>query len=146
MKKGFSLVELLVVISVIGILASLVLVAFGPAQKQAKDTQRKSDLKQYQTALEVFANSHDGLYPSRTTAVNPSALCLTLGITGECPDDPKPTVYSYSYLSNGTVGLSDASDFILWSILEKSESYWVVCSSGKSGTFDEVPSTAICPI
>lgn len=145
-KKGFTLVELLVVISVIGILASLALVAFGPTQKQAKDTQRKSDLKQYQTALETFANSNDGLYPARTTSVDPATLCLTLGITGECPEDPKSDMYSYSYLSNGTVGQNDASDYLLWSVQEKTDGYWIVCSSGKSGSSEIAPSSVICPL
>lgn len=63
--SGFTLLELLVVISIIGILAGLVLASFTGVQKGARDTNRSSDIKQYQTSLEQFANENSGLYPSR---------------------------------------------------------------------------------
>jgi prepilin-type N-terminal cleavage/methylation domain-containing protein len=44
--KGFTLIELLVVISLIGLLAALALVSYIGVQKQGRDTQRKSDLRQ----------------------------------------------------------------------------------------------------
>jgi general secretion pathway protein G len=62
-KNGFTLVELLVVISILGILATIGLVAFSSAQMRGRDTQRKSDLKQTSNALEIYYNDH-GSYPS----------------------------------------------------------------------------------
>ena len=96
---AFTLVELLVVISIIGVLASLVLVSFIPAQKQARDAQRKSDLKQWQSSLETFANQNNSLYPAfgGITAddapvvsgdCNLGTLCASLGLSGG-PEDPK---------------------------------------------------------
>ena len=146
MKKGFTLVELLVVISVIGTLAALALVAFGPSQKQTRDIKRKSDLKQYQTALENFANENKSLYPSKTSATSLPDLCITLGILGECPDDPKPDLYSYYYLSNGTGGVNNATEYVLWSYLEASGEYWVACSSGKNGNSSSIPTISTCPL
>jgi len=144
-KKGFTLIELLVVISMIGILTALALVSFESSQKRARDTQRKSDLKQYQTALENFANDNNGLYPSKTTAVSADSICATLGISGTCPDDPKETS-TYNYLSNGTGGiLNDATDYLLWAQLEITDNYWVVCSSGHSGVYAASPTVATCP-
>lgn len=63
-KKGFSLVELLVVISVIGIAAGVILVAINPFQQTAKvrDTQRKIDLRNVANALEQY-NALNGSYP-----------------------------------------------------------------------------------
>jgi len=52
-KKGFTLIELLVVIAIIGLLSSIVLVSLNTARAKARDTRRMSDLKQFQTALEL---------------------------------------------------------------------------------------------
>ncbi len=144
-KKGFTLIELLVVISIIGTLAALSLVAFGPSQKQARDIQRKSDLKQYQTALENFANNNNSLYPSRRGTYPLSMMCSALGITGTCPEDPK-TDYRYIYISDGSgTGIINATQYLMWSVLEGSGGYWIVCSGGKSGTSTSVPTNSECP-
>ena len=151
-KKGFTLIELLVVISIIGILAALATVSFSSTQKQARDTQRKSDLKQYQGALESYANMHNGMYPAYPSlGVNIDNFCDWLGITGTCPNDPKyatdPTNYSqYGYQTDGTT--SDASptatQFILWAKLENTSDYWVICSSGAVFSNASKPSISNC--
>lgn len=144
--KAFTLLEVLVVISIIGILTSLALLSFEPSQKRARDTQRKSDLKQYQTSLEGYANEKNGYYPSITSAtVISDSFCTILKIEGECPIDPKAG-HSYYYISNGSgLGTSDATNYILWSSLEISNSYWILCSSGKVGASTTKPTTSDCP-
>lgn len=62
-QRAFTLVELLVVISIIGVLASIGLVAFSSAQARSRDAQRKSDLKQIASALELYYSDY-GQYPS----------------------------------------------------------------------------------
>jgi len=52
-KSGFTLVELLVVIAVIGMLATIVLVSMGGARKRARDARGQSDLRQIMTAFEM---------------------------------------------------------------------------------------------
>lgn len=51
-RFGFSLIELLIVIALIGILSSIVTVGMTSAQRKARDGQRKSDLAQVKRALE----------------------------------------------------------------------------------------------
>lgn len=66
MKKtalGFTLIELLVVISIIGILATLVAANLNAARSRARDAQRKSDLKNVQTALRLYYNDR-ATFPS----------------------------------------------------------------------------------
>lgn len=52
--SGFTLIELLTVIAIIGILASIVVVAVSESRRIARDTKRKSDLKTMKDALESY--------------------------------------------------------------------------------------------
>lgn len=65
-KPGFTLIELLVAVSIIGVLSTLVLANFNAARERARDAQRKSDLKQTQTALLAYYNDI-GSYPDKST-------------------------------------------------------------------------------
>lgn len=144
---GFTLVELLVVIAVLGILASLVLARYSESERQARDTQRRSDLSQYRTALEAFAAANDTLYPSRiTTSDAAGTLCSDLTpFMGSCPgpEDPRAGIlpgFQYFYRSNGSgAGAGSATQYELWGQLERG-GYWVFCSTGKSGTRSSAPS------
>ncbi len=66
-QKGFTLIELLVVIAIIGLLSTLAVVALNNARMKARDARRVSDIKQIQTALELFYNDASG-YPTNITA------------------------------------------------------------------------------
>lgn len=62
-QKGFTIVELLIVIVVIGILAALVLNTFAGVQQRARDTERQTDVTALATQLEVYYNDN-GTYPA----------------------------------------------------------------------------------
>lgn len=70
-QKGFTIVELLIVIVVIGILAALVLNTFSGVQKRARDTQRQTDVNAIATQLEVYYNDN-GTYPSAANITVPN--------------------------------------------------------------------------
>ncbi|MCK9438577.1 MAG: InlB B-repeat-containing protein [Patescibacteria group bacterium] len=62
-RRAFTLVELLVAVAIIGILATLAVVALQQARSRARDSKRVADIKQIQTALELFFNEYNR-YPS----------------------------------------------------------------------------------
>jgi type IV pilus assembly protein PilA len=64
-NQGFTIVELLIVIVVIGILALLVITTYSGIQAKARNSKRSSDVKSLQTHIEAFF-SQNGYYPSRT--------------------------------------------------------------------------------
>ena len=87
--------ELLVVISIIAILISIGLTSFSTAQKKARDSKRKSDIKEVQNALEQYYSVCGSLYP---TGVDGSfyangIVCssLSLAIMPTVPADPRGT-------------------------------------------------------
>jgi prepilin-type N-terminal cleavage/methylation domain-containing protein len=63
MKRGFTLVELLVVIAVIGILSTIVIAATGPARSEARDARRVTDVKSIQIGLALYFDVYR-VYPT----------------------------------------------------------------------------------
>lgn len=64
-RSGFTVVELIVVIVVIGILAAFVIILYSGVQKQARDDRRRTDIATIQKAMELYY-SDNGQYPSPT--------------------------------------------------------------------------------
>lgn len=85
-KRGFTLIELLVVIAIIGILSSFLLVNFVGIRQRARDSRRKSDIRQIQAALELY-RSDVGTYP-----VPASGSILGTCGSGSSLKDPGNTV------------------------------------------------------
>jgi prepilin-type N-terminal cleavage/methylation domain-containing protein len=146
--RGFTLIELLVVISIIGILAALALTSYGGAQKQARDTQRRSDLGQYRNGLESYASVNNSLYPVHEAIYSVAGFCGEGGteelneFLSSCPTAPfseEEETYYYRSDSSGT-------KYILYADLETAY-YWYVCSSGKSDktAADTAPTIDTCP-
>ena len=72
-QKGFTLIELLVVVAIIGLLSTLSILALNTARARARDARRVADVKQIQTALEMYYNDA-GVYPSTASAGQPIAV------------------------------------------------------------------------
>ena len=126
-KKGFTLIELLVVIAIIGILSTLAVVSLGNARQRARDTKRLADIRNIQTALELFYSQNNN-YPVFTTAGGTNIIGQTLCTAGPwqagtactAPASLLITVPAatqagdqYQYLSLGTGNSSYSIHFVL---------------------------------
>ncbi len=68
-RPGFTLIELMVVIAIIGMLASVVLASLSASQREARDQRRIADLKQLQKAFELYIGDHYN-YPREAQGMN----------------------------------------------------------------------------
>jgi len=110
-QKGFTLVELLTVISIISVLTALLTVSFVSVSQRGRDGQRKSNVRQIQAALELFRADNDSYPPAASytvgTSTSVSVACnaaFTLNsITymQKMPCDPKSGA-KYFYLPTPT--------------------------------------------
>lgn len=66
LRKGFTLIELLVVVAIIGVLSALLMSNFVGVRQRARDAQRKSDVRQIQSALELY-RADIGAYPGSSS-------------------------------------------------------------------------------
>lgn len=72
--RGFTIVELLIVIVVIGILAAIIIVAFNGVQSRARDSDRIATLNQLQKALEMYY-ANEGRYPQIAHGLGYESSC-----------------------------------------------------------------------
>lgn len=70
-QTGFTIVELLIVIVIIGILAAITIVAYNGIQGRARDTQRAQDMQTIVKALEIY-KATNGAYPAAVGTANAS--------------------------------------------------------------------------
>ena len=101
-KKGFTLIELLVVIAIIGLLATLSIVALNTARAKARDSKRVADIKQIQTALELYY-SDQSQYPATVTAGGTiTAASTSVVYMSQVPTAPLPFDNSTGTACNAT--------------------------------------------
>ncbi len=73
-NAGFTLVELLVVVAIIGILIALLLPAIQAARESGRRTQCLNNLKQWGLALNEYQETHNGVFPVGNTSIKPGAI------------------------------------------------------------------------
>jgi len=116
-QKGFTLIELLVVVAIIGLLASIILASLNTARQKGRDARRIADMKEIQTALELYYSDHNA-YPTAATQAT-AATALTALVSGGymsvVSDDPLGGSYHYVYLAPSATA---TTKYCLGTILE----------------------------
>jgi len=99
-KTGFTLIELIVVIAIIGILSTIVMVSLNTARGKARDARRISDIRQLQLALQMYYDIN-GAYPTTTEGL--VKLTTPTAYITAVPVDPQNSS-AYSYCAPATLG------------------------------------------
>lgn len=131
MKKGFTLIEILITVTIIAILTAIGIVSYNSVNKRARDAKRKSDLEQIRSALEIFRNDF-GSYPGTAegfialTSLDPGDGTgpLVPDYLPGLPMDPKSTTsvpIPYYYDPVGYPGATAFYSYCLCANLENSQ-------------------------
>lgn len=147
MRKAFTLVELMVVITVIAILMTIAIVSFTRIQKQARDTKRKADVRTLQTALQAYFTEFQA-YPIMTTPTIATTALTSLAPTyipsiPTAPLGSTGTNVNYMYVSSAT-----GFTYALCTNLETattSGAMWVA-STSNAGGYGTVDGTCVAPL
>jgi type IV pilus assembly protein PilA len=95
-ESGFTLVELLVVMLILGLLAAIAIPSFFNQRNKAKDSSAKEAVRTAETAIETYATDHDGKYtgadPAALKTIEPSLNDVGANLTVPAADDTTYTV------------------------------------------------------
>ncbi len=153
-ERGFTLIELMVVISIIAILSMIGLTMYSSAQKASRDGKRRADIQAIQTALEEY-RTDKGYYPGAISdwvcSSDPGSDWIP-GLSsylsnGIIPQDPQNTgrfytsstpLYSYCYYANQAYGGSPGGWYMLVVQLEQPTSTELAtnCTAPNTAFFD----------
>ncbi len=100
-RKGFTLIELMIVIAIIAILAAILVPNFIRARAQGQVTSCKSNLKNIGTACEMYATDNAGRYPEKLDILTKEANGQQpyMKAIPKCPSQGTSTPYTTSYKS-----------------------------------------------
>lgn len=132
-RKAFTLLELLVVITIIGLLVSVSLASYTRAQARARDAKRQGDLTSLRSALEIYYAENNAY---RDTSDNWQAITIPLAALVPTyikvlPSDPGGAGLAYRYRS-----VSSAQGYCLEANLETSTAAQTTCTVGLEGGYD----------
>ena len=132
-ESGFTLVELLVVMLILGILAAIAIPSFFNQTQKADDTAAKSAAKTAQTAIETYRTDHNGSYAGATPAalntIEPTLAVANLTIT-DSGGSGNPSGHSYRVSEHSPATGND---------------FWIDLNAGAKSLGCTAPATGGCP-
>lgn len=124
-KNGFTLLEILVVITIIALISSIGYASYVNSLRKSRDGKRKTDIEQIRSALEIY-KSDNGNYP----AVAACDASFPAGYINPYPADPRSPTYRYCYKPVG----APAQTYTLCSYLESGGPGAPGCAAGDCGS------------
>jgi len=136
--EGFTLIEMLVVIAIIGLLSSVVLVALGPSRNKAKDARIVSDINQIRAVMETLFVPTSGTY-SITPVSNSCA-----GGSGSADINKALVDIGTNGGTNCTINLTaNSTGYAISAVLNISSAIYCADSTGKFGV--ATAAAGVCP-
>lgn len=137
-ERGFTLVEILVAATIIGLLSTIGMSGFQAITKSGRDALRKSDMEQIRSALEIY-KSENNTYPLNAppgaSSCNPDQSSPD-GLTSnyiKYPSDPKNTLYKYCYIAGSAAAPVTSGPVLTYELCVHLENGSNTASSGFCG-------------
>src|SRR3989339_435099 len=112
MKKGFTLIELMIVVAIIGILAAIAIPKFADLIKKSKEGATKGSLGALRSAITIYYGEQEGIYPTAVTAGTGSTQVAEGAETGVFANPEGPFLTKYldkmPTVKLGIAGLADS--------------------------------------
>lgn len=116
-NKGFTLIELVIVLAIAALILAAVFLAVSGAQKSRRDSQRKSDAGQLVSQMETAASNNNGSYPASGsfpasfTAKDPTSGNAYTPSTGVTTSPPAGTIaYAIDATCNGQTATTNTNN------------------------------------
>ena len=115
-KKGFTIIEVVLVLAIAGLIFLMVFVALPALQRSQRDTQRRQDYANLEAAIENYITNNNGKLPPTTATLTPSQYINSTG------QDPRGNNYVLTVKSGAQLSSAPAENNV-----------WVVTGTDCSG-------------
>jgi prepilin-type N-terminal cleavage/methylation domain-containing protein len=135
-RRGFTMIELLVTVTMIAVLTVIGVVSYSSVNKRSRDAKRKSDLEQLRSAMEMFRSDYN-YYPGTTGAwVAASGLDTDLVSTympAIASDPQEPTRHYYFRAKNYSAVTTHYYGYCVCTCLESTDCAVIVSNTCDAG-------------
>jgi general secretion pathway protein G len=147
-QTGFTMIELLIVVSIIGILASMIILTTSGSRIKARDARRMSDMKSLVTAQELYYSDIGHYFTCSATLGDcvpknsrnyPSSIGARMSKTPTDPKNSGTTCTGDSYIYCGLDNTGNNQQFCYFAKLEENAASYITASLKGNMRKDAIP-------